>query len=339
MLSAIDENNPNIQALCLLPSLELATQVIGVVEDLAQFTNIKVVSLLAGEKPTKITGHIAIGTPGKVKDLIKRKLLDTRHMKMFVLDEADQMLEEGMSGLRDQTVTIKESLPQTCRVLLFSATFRDPDVENDQQGAEKDQVVLNFAERVVPQPVKTILLQKEKLTLEEMKQFAVYCPNEQAKVGFIKDVFELLQVGQSMIFVNKKETAKHLAEMLISEGFTVAVIRGDLQPSERRQAMEEFRKGNSRVLVATNAAARGIDIASVTHVINFDLPYPNKDTRQPDFATYLHRIGRTARFGKPGYAINLYTTNDEKRTIQAFEDFYKTKITDIPADAIEDKIK
>jgi ATP-dependent RNA helicase DDX19/DBP5 len=339
MLASIDRNNPNPQSLCLLPSLELAVQVAGVVEQLAQFTNIKVTSVLAGEKSAKVSGQILIGTPGKVKDLLKRKLIDSRDIKLFVLDEADQMLEESMNSLRDQTITIKQTLPDTARVLLFSATFRDPDVENDVKGEEKDKVVMNFAHKVVPEPVKSILLQKEKLTLEEMKQFAVFCKSEQAKVDFIKEVFETLQVGQSMIFVNRKETARHLAEMLDNEGFTVAVIRGDLQAAERKQAMDEFRKGNSRVLVATNAAARGIDIASVTHVINFDLPNRVKETNDYDYATYLHRIGRTARFGKPGYAISLYTNDDDKRMIKSFEKFYQTKITEISAEHIEEQIK
>ncbi|KAL0488802.1 ATP-dependent RNA helicase [Acrasis kona] len=339
MLAAVNEEDPNPQALVLLPSLELAVQVASVIENLARFTQIKVFSILAGERLSRndIKGQILVGTPGKVKELILRRTIDPKLIKLFVLDEADQMLDEG--GIRDSTLAIREKLNEDTRVLLFSATFKDPDDSNDTEGEEKDKHVLEFASQVVPPPVKTILLKRDKLTLDEMKQFSVYCQDDSMKTRLIMEIFDTLEVGQSMIFVNKKDTAKELAEVLMEQNFTVAVIRGDLAPGERKQAMEEFRKGNSRVMVSTNAAARGIDIASVTHVINYDMPMRVFETKEYDYATYLHRIGRTARFGKPGYAINLYSHPGDKRMIEAFRDFYKTTITEVSADQIEQSIQ
>ncbi|EFC50432.1 predicted protein [Naegleria gruberi] len=342
MLQAVDESVNSTQAICICPALELATQIYSVVKGLGQHTGIKIYAALKGQEiPRNLTDHIVIGTPGTVNEMIRRRSINTKTVKILAVDEADQMLEEGNSQLRDQTILIKKGLPEKCRVLLFSATFKEED--DDKEGAEKEKKVLDFAEKVVPQPLKTILIPKEKLTLKHMKQFVVKCVDETQKIQVIKDIYETLKVGQSIIFVNSKNYAEKLANVLQENKFTVSVTHGGLDPEVRKKVMSEFVAGTAKVLITTNVLARGVDIATVTHVINFDLPVvydektPGSD-REPDYATYLHRVGRTARFGKKGYAINI-CRDREYRIIEAFRKNLQAEIKDVPPEDLDEHIK
>lgn len=212
MLTAVDIKNKYTQALCLAPSFELATQIHEVARKVAEFTGITI-STATKEQADKdrVEGQIVIGTPGKVKSLISRRNINTRDIKLFVLDEADQFLEEG--NLRDDTVDIKMKLPKNMRVLLFSATFLeeeeiDPDDDDKQREAkkkesqEKENKILEYAFKMVPEPREQILVKREKLTLQYMKQFYVVVQNEEKKLQLLKEMFSELNVGQSIIFVN-----------------------------------------------------------------------------------------------------------------------------------------
>ena len=341
MLQAVDESNPATQCICICPAFELANQIYEVVKGLGQHTKITITQTVKGSNfASQVTGQILIGTPGKVEDLLKRRKIDAKAIKLLVLDEADAMLDEGSNQLRDQSILIKNKLPNTCRVLLFSATFKED--ENDKEGADKERKIHEFAEKIVPKPFETMLIPKEQLTLKHMKQFVVRCKDEEEKINIIKDIYETLKIGQSMIFVNTKNYADKLTELLRQFGFTISLLHGGLEVEERKKVLSEFKLGLAKVLIATNVLSRGLDISTVTHVINFDLPtVRDEQTGQfsPDFATYLHRIGRTARFGKKGYAINLTRGPRDEQTVQSFREYFKTTIEDVPADEIDEKIK
>ncbi len=213
MLSAIDLNNKNPQALCLAPSFELATQIHEVASKVAENLGVKISTATKEQKDTeKIDGQIIIGTPGKVKALIGRRNINTRDIKILVLDEADQFLEDA-GGLKFDTLEIKSKLKGDVRVLLFSATFLEEDdydpEENETQrkerqahAQEKENKILEYAHKMVPEPRQQILVKREKLTLQYMKQFFVVVPSEDKKIQLLKQLFEELSVGQSIIFVN-----------------------------------------------------------------------------------------------------------------------------------------
>ncbi|KAL9642420.1 hypothetical protein ABK040_014263 [Willaertia magna] len=343
MLNIIDENNKNPQALCICPTLELAQQIFEVTKGLAVATKVNILMLMkGGQYDRNIEGQILIGTPGKILDLIKRRQINTKDIKLFVLDEADAMLEEGSNQLRDQSIMIKQKLPDTCRVLLFSATFREEGDQEDVEGKEKEKQIMEFAEKIVPKPLETILIPKEQLTLKHMKQFSVTCKDEEEKIRLIKDIYETLKIGQSIIFVNTKSYADKLTELLRQAGFTISLLHGGLQVDERRKVITDFKLGHAKVLISTNVLARGLDISTVTHVINFDLP-TTKDEKTgewvADYATYLHRIGRTARFGRSGFAINLIRGKRDEYILNDIKQYFQTKIENVPLEEIDERIK
>lgn len=348
MLQHVDENQQAPQAICICPTFELATQIHDVVNELGQHTKIKSLLVSKGERYTgSINAQIVIGTPGKVEELIRRKNIAVSAIKLFVLDEADQMLE---GQLKSQAMMIKNALPKQCRVLLFSATYQEEDDNNGKQAkkdeedsAEKEKKILEFAEAIVPPPVKSILIPKEKLTLKQMKQFAVRCKDEEEKIKLIQNIYETLKIGQSIIFVNQKHYADKLGEILKNSGFTVSVTHANMEIPERKRVLGDFRKGKAKVLITTNVFSRGLDISTVTHVINYDLPVLYQEDRtvkqEPDFATYLHRIGRTARFGKKGYAINLMRSRNDEEIIEQIRKYFQTDIEEIDKEDIDEKIK
>ncbi|KAG2377670.1 hypothetical protein C9374_009186 [Naegleria lovaniensis] len=347
MLQHVDESIAAPQAICICPTFELATQIHDVVNELGQHTKIKSLLVSKGDRFSgAITHQIVIGTPGKVEELIRRKNIPVSAIKLFVLDEADQMLESQQ--LKDQAMMIKGALPKQCRVLLFSATYQEEDDGNqgkkeEENSAEKEKKILEFAEKIVPPPVKSILIPKEKLTLKQMKQFAVRCKDEEEKIKLIQNIYETLKIGQSIIFVNQKAYADKLGEILKQRDFTVSVTHANMEIAERKRVLGDFRKGKAKILITTNVFSRGLDISTVTHVINYDLPIMFQEDRtkkqEPDYATYLHRIGRTARFGKKGYAINLVRSRSDEEVLEQIRKYFQTEIEEIDKEDIDEKIK
>uniref|UniRef100_A0A7S2UE24 RNA helicase n=1 Tax=Attheya septentrionalis TaxID=420275 RepID=A0A7S2UE24_9STRA len=290
------------QALCVTPTRELAVQIMqkSVVPMAANMKGLKVQLALAGEmieRGKTVDAHLIIGTPGKVVDWLKRRTIDSKTIKVFVLDEADNMVDEG--GHRANSIIIKKQMPKTCQSLFFSATFPDE--------------VVKFASKMVTNPDK-ILIESgpEFLVLDVIKQLWINTQEyEGGKLEFLKDIYSLLTIGQSIVFVGTKRDADLVHKTLEEEGYSCSVLHGKVENADRDSTMEAFRKGESNVLITTNVLARGVDVDNVCLVVNYDVP-TDKDGNA-DCETYLHRIGRTGRFGRKGTAISLV---DSQASIQ-----------------------
>lgn len=318
MLSRVDTTLDAPQALCLSPTRELARQIGRVVEKMGQFTKARVTYVLRDMdmKGETIADHIVIGTPGTIKDLVRRGRLRLHSMKVFVLDEADVMLD--MQGLGDQSIRIKMLLPPTCQIVLFSATFPPK--------------VREFANRVVPN-ANVITLRREELSLDAIKQFYMDCKSYEHKYQVLSQIYGLLTIGQSIVFCQTRATADELYRRMTAEGHTISLLHGGLSPEQRDAVIEEFRKGTTKVLIATNVLARGIDILQVSLVINFDLPLDVNS--RPDCETYLHRIGRTGRFGRNGVSINFVHDRKSLEDMLYIQRFFGREIVQIPTEDLE----
>lgn len=297
------------QALILAPTRELAQQIQKVVTALGDYMDISCHACIGGtnmrEDMRRLQAGVSIivGTPGRVFDMISRRVLDVRDIKMFVLDESDEMLSRGF---KDQIYDIFRHLDSSVQVVLLSATM--------------PQEVLEVTKKFMRNP-KTILVKKEELTLEGIKQFYVDVTREDWKLDTLCDLYETLTITQAVIFCNTRRKVDWLTEQMHAKDFTVSAMHGDMEQKERDVIMREFRSGSSRVLITTDLLARGIDVQQVSLVINFDLP-TNREN-------YIHRIGRGGRFGRKGVAINFVTAEDT-RVMQDIEEHYKTSIDQMP---------
>jgi len=309
ILQRIDPKSPHTQALVLAPTRELAQQIQKVVLALGDYMNVSCHACIGGtvlrDDMRRIEAGVSIivGTPGRVFDMINRRVLDPSHIKMFVLDESDEMLSRGF---KDQIYDIFRYLPTEVQVVLLSATMP----------AE----VLDVTKKFMRDP-KTILVKKEELTLEGIKQFFVNVEKEDWKLDTLCDLYETLTITQAVIFCNTRRKVDWLTEKMHEKDFTVSALHGDMSQKERDVIMREFRSGSSRVLITTDLLARGIDVQQVSLVINYDLP-TNREN-------YIHRIGRGGRFGRKGVAINFVTLEDS-RTLLDIEEHYRTSIEQMP---------
>jgi translation initiation factor 4A len=305
----IDTKLRNCQALVLAPTRELAQQIQKVVMALGDYMGAQCHACIGGtsvrEDMRKLDDgvHVVVGTPGRVFDMISRKVLRTYDIKMFVLDEADEMLSRGF---KDQIYDVFRHLNSNIQVVLLSATMP----------AE----VLEVTTRFMREPVR-ILVKKEELTLEGIRQFYVSVEREEWKLDTLCDLYETLTITQAVIFCNTRRKVDWLTEKMHQRDFTVSAMHGDMDQKERDVIMREFRSGSSRVLITTDLLARGIDVQQVSLVINYDLP-TNREN-------YIHRIGRGGRFGRKGVAIN-FVTDEDKRTLHDIEKFYNTRIDEMP---------
>ncbi|KAL7449352.1 hypothetical protein ACHAWC_001418 [Mediolabrus comicus] len=308
MLYRINIDTPaTCQALCVTPTRELAVQIFNnaVSPMAAHMTGLKVRLALSGEtieRGAKLDAHMVIGTPGKVVDWLKRRIIDARTIKVFVLDEADNMVAE--SGHRANSLLIKKVMPKKCQSLLFSATFPDE--------------VISFAEKMIHNPDKILIESDEYLVLDIIKQIWIDCQQyDGGKLQFLEDIYSLLAVGKSIIFVGTKRDADSVHRTLADNGYTCSVLHSSVENEERDRTMEAFRKDESNVLITTNVLARGVDVDGVCLVVNYDVPIDKEG--KPDFETYLHRIGRTGRFGRKGTAINLIGDQKSIEVLAAIE--------------------
>lgn len=312
-IAALQRIDPTIkapQALMLAPTRELALQIQKVVMSLSFHMNIKVHACIGGTSFIEDAeglrdAQIVVGTPGRVFDNIQRRKFKVDNIKMFILDEADEMLS---SGFKEQIYQIFTMLPPTTQVVLLSATMpRD---------------VLEVTTKFMRNPVR-ILVKKDELTLEGIKQFYVNVEEEQFKYDCLTDLYESITVTQAVIFCNTRRKVEELTQKLTEQMFTVSSIYSDLPQQERDTIMKEFRSGSSRILISTDLLARGIDVQQVSLVINYDLP-TNKEN-------YIHRIGRGGRFGRKGVAIN-FVVNEDVGAMREIEKFYSTQIEELPSD-------
>ncbi|XP_052783661.1 eukaryotic initiation factor 4A-I-like [Mya arenaria] len=310
ILEQLKVDFPECQALVLAPTRELAQQIQKVMIALGDYMGAQCHACIGGtavrddiQKLQSSTVHVVVGTPGRVHDMINRRALDPRSIKMFVLDEADEMLSRGF---KDQIYDVFRYMPQDIQVILLSATMPDE--------------VLEVTKRFMREPIR-ILVKKEELTLEGIRQFYIQVEKEEWKLDTLCDLYETLTITQAVIFCNTRRKVDWLTEKMLSRDFTVSAMHGDMDQKERDVIMREFRTGSSRVLITTDLLARGIDVQQVSLVINYDLP-ANREN-------YIHRIGRGGRFGRKGVAINFITRDDE-RTLRDIEQFYNTQIEEMP---------
>lgn len=319
MLSKVDFKVNEVQAICLAPTRELARQIMDVAKEMSQFTEAVLDFCIREDSRPRgpIKAQIVIGTPGTVVDAIQRRRLNTQTIKMYVLDEADTMLD--MQGLGDQCSRIKKYLPKTCQYILFSATFPDD--------------VREFAHFFAP-GANEISLKRQELSIKAIKQFYLDCPDSNERDSILADLYGLMTIGQSIIFVNSRNNSERISKFMTKLGYHVIALHGAQELQERDEMIDSFRTGKAKVLVTTNVLARGIDISQVNLVINYDMPV-DKDHR-PDPETYLHRIGRTGRFGRSGVAINFIHDVESYKVLTAMEAHFgqpviKLEMTDFEA--------
>ena len=309
ILQRIDPNLKAVQALVLAPTRELAQQIQNVVVALGDYMNIQCHACIGGTNVREDMARlgdgaqVVVGTPGRVYDMINRRAFRTDHLKMFCLDEADEMLSRGF---KDQMYEVFQLLPQDTQVVLLSATMPED--------------VLAVTKKFMRDPVR-ILVKRDELTLEGIKQFYIGVEKEEWKFETLTDLYETVTITQAVIFCNTRRKVDWLTEQLHSQEFTVSAMHGDMDQQQREVIMREFRSGSSRVLITTDLLARGIDVQQVSLVINYDMP-ANREN-------YIHRIGRGGRFGRKGVAIN-FVTEDDVRMLRDIEQFYNTHIEEMP---------
>ncbi|CAO1626036.1 unnamed protein product [Sympodiomycopsis kandeliae] len=309
ILQRIDPAIKQVQALILAPTRELAQQIQKVVIALGDYMKIDCHACIGGtnvrEDMAKLSdgAQVVVGTPGRVYDMINRRAFRTDHLKMFCLDEADEMLSRGF---KDQMYEVFQLLPQDTQVVLLSATM--------------PQDVLEVTKKFMRDPVR-ILVKRDELTLEGIKQFYVAVEKEDWKLDTLCDLYETVTITQAVIFCNTRRKVDWLTDKLHEREFTVSAMHGDMDQGQREVIMREFRSGSSRVLITTDLLARGIDVQQVSLVINYDLP-SNREN-------YIHRIGRGGRFGRKGVAIN-FVTSDDVRMLRDIEQFYSTVVEEMP---------
>ncbi|XP_033763574.1 ATP-dependent RNA helicase DDX19A-like isoform X2 [Pecten maximus] len=323
MLSRVDTNKSYPQCLCLAPTYELALQIGQNIEQMSKhMTNFKLVYAVRGERVArgqKVQGHIIIGTPGTVADWsLKFKSFDLKKIDVFCLDEADVMI--ATQGHQDQSIRIQRGLRKDCQMLLFSATYDDD--------------VMRFAQAVIPNNPVIIKLRREEQSLDNIKQYYIECTDKESKFQALSNIYGSISIGQSMIFCATRNTAHWLSEKMTKDGHAVGLLSGDLDIAQRAAIITRFRDGKEKVLITTNVTARGIDVEQVTVVVNFDLPLTQD--MKPDNETYLHRIGRTGRFGKNGIALNLIDNSRSFNTLRAIEKFFGRRIVKLDAEDIDE---
>lgn len=311
-LSRVNVNEKTNQVLILAPTRELTLQIAHVITSIGiQMEGLIVKTLVGGssidEDVTSIkanTPHIIVGTPGRVFDMMRRNHIRGRSLKLAILDEADEMLS---SGFKDQVYNIFQHFNNNIQVALFSATLPES--------------IISITNKIMRNPVK-INVAAEKLTLEGIQQFYIGLDDDKQKYDVIKDLFGSLSVTQTFIYCNSVRRVVDLYEAMKEDGYPVACIHSSMDKVERDNALKEFRKGTTRIMISTNVTARGIDIQQVAVVINFDIP--------KDVHTYIHRIGRSGRWGRKGTGINFVTRRDHSY-LKAIETFYHCHIVEFPA--------
>ncbi|XP_076472481.1 ATP-dependent RNA helicase DDX19A-like [Babylonia areolata] len=320
MLSRVDVTKSYPQCLCLAPTYELALQIGQVIKKMAYYMdNLTIGYAVRGKRMGRsvVQDHVIIGTPGTVLHWIQRhNLCSMDKIRVFVLDEADVLI--SIQGYKDQSTRIKRHLSGDCQMLLFSATY--------------DDQVMDFAFRLIPDPV-TIRLRREEESLDNIQQFYVRCHSLQDKYSAICNIYGSISVGQSVIFCKKRRTAAWLVEQMVKDSHAVALLTGELSIEERADVINRFREGKEKVLITTNVSARGIDVVTVTVVVNFDLPVSMDMTA--DCETYLHRIGRAGRFGKRGLAVNLVDSQQSMDVLWAIQEHFGRTIENLDTDDLD----
>ena len=303
-------SEPTLQAIILSPTRELSIQTHSVFEKLALYTGIKAQLLIGGisiendiKHMSQNKSQVLIGCPGRVLDFLNRNIVPTVDVKLIVLDEADEILS---FGFQTQLYNIFQYLTDKTQVVMFSATIKNE--------------LHDIANKIMVDPVK-LLVKTEMLTLEGISQYYILFQTDQDKIDALKDLYNFISMSQSIIYCNSVKRVIDLYNVLKAQGFPVCCIHSEMEKAERTNAYTEFKSGKYRVLISSNVTARGIDIQQVSTVINFDLP--------KCVDTYLHRIGRSGRWGRKGVGINFITNYDTEK-MKNIEQHYSTQIKEFP---------
>uniref|UniRef100_A0A1I7V5V8 RNA helicase n=1 Tax=Loa loa TaxID=7209 RepID=A0A1I7V5V8_LOALO len=322
MLSRVVPSNKWPQCLCLAPTYELAMQIGQVVKKMSEFLpEIEIRYAIKGERMSrgeKIEEQIIIGTPGKMLDWVtKLKVIDPSKIICLVLDEADVMISQ--QGHQDQSIRLHNELEKSgakYQSLLFSATY--------------DENVRSFADSIIKDAVN-ITLRRDEQTLKNIKQYYVKCANREEKYEAVMNLYGGLTIASAIIFCYTRKSAEWLAARMGQRGHDVTVLHGEMTIEDRARTIQQFKDSVYKVLITTNVCARGIDVSQVSVVINYDPPVTYVDNPQPDYETYIHRIGRTGRFGKAGIAINLVSDDFSLSVIQRIGDYFGVAIESLDA--------
>jgi len=312
-LQRIDVAKDMTQALIILPTHELVLQTCDFISAITPFIpELRVKTLLGGTSVNddinelkNTVPHIIVACTGRLYDMMKRRALDISEVRICVIDEADEMLSEGF---KDQIYNIFQSLSPSVQIALFSATMPEP--------------IVKLTDKFMRDPVK-IMMEPEKLNLEGITQYYVSILDDHAKFEVLKDIYERMSASQTIIYVNSVQRANDLYNAMMEEGFSVCCIHSNMSKLERKNIILQFRQCRYRIMISTNLTARGVDIQQVNAVINFDIPKSAE--------TYLHRIGRSGRWGRKGIAINFVTKYDI-HSMRNIEGHYKINIQELPSD-------
>ncbi len=312
-LCLIDTKQDTTQAILLSPTRELATQTATVITALgSQMSKLKVKILVGGSSvDTDLNDlygnvpHVVVGCPGRVFDILRRGGINGRNVKIAVLDEADELLS---TGFQDQVYKIFQLLKRDVQVAIFSATL--------------PPAIYGVTQKFMRNPVK-IVVKTEQLTLEGISQYYVAVEDDRSKYLTLRDLFSFITLSQCIIYANSVKRVSDLYDAMNQDGFPVCCLHSSMDKLDRDNALSSFRTGKYRVLISSNVTARGIDVQQVSVVVNFDLPRC--------VHTYLHRIGRSGRWGRKGVGINLITRRDAA-TLKEIEGYYSTQIKELPED-------
>lgn len=314
-MSKVDKHLHEPQVLILAPTRELAIQIYNNAVGFNLYTKFDICLLIGGNDHNNVAlasgidskfredCHIVIGTPGKVYFMLNKHFLRSNSLKILCIDEADEMLN---CCFKDQLYDIFQFIPKYTQVCLFSATITPE--------------TLDLSEKFMNNPAR-ILVNNEELTLEGIKQFYINVEDERFKYETLADIYKFLNINQTIIYCNSKKKTQQIHQRMEANNFTVSCIHSDMNQLERNKVLTEFRKGSIRILLATDIIARGIDVQQVSTVINFDLPLKKE--------VYIHRIGRSGRYGRKGLAINFVTIHDFNY-LKQIESFYGTLIEPFP---------
>lgn len=311
-LARVTLTEKTTQVLILSPTRELTTQTANVITSIgSSMVGLQVQKCFGGANieeynndfAVQITPHIICGCPGRVYDMLRRNKINPKYMKLIILDEADEMLS---SGFKEQVYNIFQYLNPTVQVALFSATLPNH--------------ILPIIQKIMRDPVK-ISVKTEQLTLEGISQFYAALEDDKQKYVTLKDLFSIISISQCIIYCNSIKRVMDLYDAMNEDGFPVCCIHSNMEKAARDLAFTEFKNGKSRVLISSNVTARGIDIQQVSTVINFDIP--------KDVHTYLHRIGRSGRWGRKGVGINFITKRDIGK-MKEIESYYNCQIQELP---------
>tara|TARA_B100000686_G_C16789314_1_gene977516 strand:+ start:1575 stop:2729 length:1155 start_codon:yes stop_codon:yes gene_type:complete len=308
-LNKLDEEKKRTQVLIISPTHELVNQTYDVIKNLSNYMDVSIMKVMGGTNVNECRNdlskdpQIIVGSPGRILDMINRRFLFTDNITTLIFDEADEILSYGF---KESIYNIIKCIPQNTQICLFSATIPED--------------VIELSSKFLREP-ENILVKKEALTLEGITQFYINIKVNDWKYDVLKDLYDTISISQCIIYINSKNKLNEVYDNLLKDNFPVSCIHGELTSQERKKTMEDFKSGHTRILLSTDLLSRGIDIQQLSLVINFDLPKSKE--------TYIHRIGRSGRYGRKGVSINLVTDRDLPY-MKEIEEFYDTEIKEMP---------